>query len=340
MSDLGEFGSPLPSYPTLPGSMERPYSNDPVSDPASNSAPPTTVPDPSRELRLATPDELGYPLSSAVGPMSLGYNTSPQQQRYQSMQPQSRRNTEPDSGAHSLLHSEQVLSLPTDNTSNYYSLSPGLDGSTPTTTSNVPIYATVRKPHTSTPSLHSATPTQASARLRTVSGSPATADSGSLDFSSQSPPIQYPPTSSMTDPGILTIRVKHWESLCGKLTREKSDMAEAFGRQRKSFMNQMAHSDAQLTLCKQRVEKYSVEVQELSKQVLTKDEELQNVTIAAGITEATIRERFDVERVKYEEEIASLSKIVSGECTSTVMDVVSSVLISGLSHAKEKESVT
>lgn len=91
-------------------------------------------------------------------------------------------------------------------------------------------------------------------------------------------------------------------------------MAEDFGRQRKSFMNQMAHSDAQLTLCKQRVEKYSKEVQELSKQLLTKDEELQNVTIAAGITEATLRERFDADRVKYEEEIASLGKIVSGKC--------------------------
>lgn len=90
-------------------------------------------------------------------------------------------------------------------------------------------------------------------------------------------------------------------------------MLDDFGRQRKSFMNQMAHSDAQLAHLKRSVDKYSKEVQELSKLVLVRDEELQNVTIAAGITEATIRERFDEDRVKYEEEIASLRKIVTGE---------------------------
>lgn len=90
-------------------------------------------------------------------------------------------------------------------------------------------------------------------------------------------------------------------------------MEEDFGRQRKSFMNQMAQCDAKVSQYKHNLDKYSKEVQELSRVVLRKEEELQNVTIAAGITEATIRETFDADRVKYEEEIASLRKIVSGE---------------------------
>ena len=90
-------------------------------------------------------------------------------------------------------------------------------------------------------------------------------------------------------------------------------MEEDFGRQRKSFMNQMAQCDGELSRSKHSADKLGKEVQELSKVLLKKEEELQNVTIAAGITEATIRERFDADRVKYEEEIASLTKIVTGE---------------------------
>ena len=78
-------------------------------------------------------------------------------------------------------------------------------------------------------------------------------------------------------------------------------------------MNQMAQCDAKVSRYKHNLDKYSKEVQELSKVVLRKEEELQNVTIAAGITEATIRENFDADRIKYEEEVASLRKIVSGE---------------------------
>lgn len=269
--------------------------------------PPTLIPDPSRRLRLATPDELGYPQPSSVGPMQSEHDPSSQQHLYQNMQP---GNTEP--------NTLQDIPIPTSSTSNYYSVPPGAndDSSLPTTTSNIPVYATVRKPHTSSPSLPQHSATLASARQRTISGSPFSAapTAGGLDLlTSQALFMQSPPTSSLPDPvATLTIRVKHLESLCGKLTREKTDMEEDFGRQRKSFMNQMAHSDAQLTLCKQRVEKYSKEVQELSMQLLTKDEELQNITIAAGITEASLREGFDTDRVKYEEEIASLRKIVSG----------------------------
>lgn len=164
-----------------------------------------------------------------------------------------------------------------------------------------PIYATVNKPVHS-PLLQLSN----SARQRTISGSPFES-SGSFDPSPGQPPAPQGDSS-----GTLALRVRHLENLCGKLSREKSDMEEDFGRQRKSFMNQMANCDMQVSQYKHKVEKYSREVQELSKVVLTRDEELQNVTIAAGITEATIREQFDADRVKYEEEIASMRKIVSG----------------------------
>lgn len=307
MSDLGDFSSPLPSYPTLPGSMGLQYGSEqpPDLDPTSRNAPPTRPaerplplppsPDPSTRLRLATPDELGY---SSVGPP----RSDTMLHQYQTIPPQSRRNTEPDSSGPASL---DLLASAMDGTSNYYSLPPSNPTSSPP---NIPVYATVKKQHSTSPAT----------KQRITSGSPFSSPTPSAgDFST--PLIQSPSTNSVTDPNATSAtRVKHLEALCGKLTREKADLAEEFGRQRKSFMNQMAHSDAQLTLCKQRVEKYSKEVQELSKQVMTKDEELQNVTIAAGITEATIRERFDAERVKYEEEIASLTKIVSGK-TSLVL---------------------
>ena len=112
----------------------------------------------------------------------------------------------------------------------------------------------------------------------------------------------------------LTHRVQYLEKLCAKLQRERFEMEEMFGRQRKSFMNQMAHSDAQLSVCKKRIDSYTEELGEMSIHVKTKDEQLNNYAATAGATEATIREMFDADRVKYEEEIASLRKIVAGEC--------------------------
>ncbi len=180
-------------------------------------------------------------------------------------------------------------------------------GSTTTTTTDFPIYATVKKKadreDAKEMDLYS------NARLRTTSGSPTT---DSLARSNV-PPHDYTPLSGDAS-APLQLHLKHLEQLCSKLNQGKKKVEEDFGRQRKSFMNHMGHLEAQLTLCKQTVDKYGQEIRELSKQVLYKDEELNNVSIAAGITEATIRERFDEDRVKYEEEIASLRKIVSGEC--------------------------
>lgn len=310
MSDLGEFGSPLPSYPTLPSpptSVEHHYAT--ISEPRTPPQPaaPWVSPQPTTRPRLASPEELGHHglnEYSIVDPSWSGYNLTPQQQ------PHHRSTT--DSGLSNLPPTTPDLSSLLDS-SHYYSLPPSESEVTPST--SVPIYATVRKPHTSTPSsLPHPSSSQSGSRLRTVSGSPFPTSTASgpvsdlLAVAGQSPPTGAQSASGST----LAAKVQYLEKLCGKLTREKSEMEEGFGRQRKSFMNQMAHSDAQLTLCKHTADKYSREVQELSKLMLVKDEELKNVTIAAGITEATLRERFDADRVKYEEEIASLTKIVSG----------------------------
>jgi hypothetical protein len=170
------------------------------------------------------------------------------------------------------------------------------------TPTDIPVYATVKKP---------ARKELDSPRQRTTSGSPfSTPGASTPSFGQPYTPVTTSPAGS---PNTMVLRVKYLEELCGKLSQEKSKMEEGFGRQRKSFMNQMAECDGELSRYRHSVEKYKAEVQELSSAVLKKDEELQNVTITAGITEATIRERFDADRIKYEEEIASLTKIVAGE---------------------------
>lgn len=262
MSDLGEFGSPLPSYPTLP-------------------SPPTTDQHSQEDLLSSSTSPISYSTTNAPQPSSatsLDYDFPTNWQQHTSPRPPNLDGT--------VLNSPMVSSSPSAPTN--------VMGQALPPSTSVPIYATVQKPKAT------------NSRTRTDSGSP-------YINSSDTQGIQgYQAQSSSTAVGTLEIRVKHLEQLCGKLSREKAEMEEGFGRQRKSFMNQMAQTDAKLSLCKHTIDKYAKEVEELSKQVLAKDEELQNVTIAAGITEATIRERFDAEKVKYEEEIASLRKIVSG----------------------------
>lgn len=316
MSDLGDFGSHLPSYPTLPSppkSMDHHYQSELASDPTPTISTPMAAAAashvslhqphfvPPSDLRWAALDDVGYPSwnQSVVDPVTSGLN-----QQYP--QPLNRRSIDSDNS-----HSTPPDPLSLISSSNSLLSSDG-SSSAAINSSSVPIYATVRKPHSS--AQHTAA--QTNVRQRTVSGSPFTAPitSGIVNLSLSHPPLiqSSPAASSTNSTATLALRVQHLEQLCGKMKRERSEMEEEFGRQRKSFMNQMARSDAQLSLGKHNADKYSKEVQELSKQVLFKDEELQNVTIAAGITEATLRERFDTDRVKYEEEIASLRKIVSG----------------------------
>lgn len=276
MSNFEEFGSPLPSYPTLP--------SPPTSD--QQYTPGSTL---SVESGYALPSEWGVatewgssatPSQSAVTPATLSH-TSPVA-------------TSAGGGdMHNLLASPDFSTSVNSPSTDQYS--------------SIPIYATVKKP------VHSPYELQTNnARQRTVSGSPLTDSSDCTNYSPRvASSVQTPPTFPSAD--TTALRVKHLEDLCGKLSREKMELKEDFGRQRKSFMNQMAFCDSQLSLCKQTVDRYSKEVQELSKEVLIRDEELQNVTVAARITEAGLREGFDADRVKYEEEIASLRIIVSGE---------------------------
>lgn len=89
-------------------------------------------------------------------------------------------------------------------------------------------------------------------------------------------------------------------------------MEEEFGRQRKKFMNNMIQMEAELNLQKQTVEKFSNEVRELSTQLLSRDEELNNLQMVSRLSDSSVREMFDAERVKYEEEIASLRAKIEG----------------------------
>ncbi len=107
----------------------------------------------------------------------------------------------------------------------------------------------------------------------------------------------------------LSVRMHKLEHRCAKLTKERADMEEMFGRQRKAFMNQMSHTEKQLTMCKSRIDSYEKESRLLKVEVEEKEKQLTESAIRA----ANIRENFDADRVKYEEEIASLKAIVTGE---------------------------
>ena len=78
-------------------------------------------------------------------------------------------------------------------------------------------------------------------------------------------------------------------------------------------MNHMTELENEISLTKQTNKKLSEEVRELSTQLLYRDEELKSVTTSSKMADAQNREAFDVDRVKYEEEIASLRQILNGE---------------------------
>ena len=123
------------------------------------------------------------------------------------------------------------------------------------------------------------------------------------------------------------------------LRREKEQLEGEFGRQRKMFMNHVTELDNQISLSKQTNTKLSEEVRDLSTQLLYKDEELKSVTAASKMTDAQNREAFDVDRVKYEEEIASLRQIVDGErvCVSVCVCVCVCVWVG--ERERERESL-
>ena len=124
------------------------------------------------------------------------------------------------------------------------------------------------------------------------------------------PVVPPAPNPTSTSPHL---RIHYLEQLCMTLRREKEQLEGEFGRQRKMFMNHMTELENEISLAKQTNKKLSEEVRELSTQLLYRDEELKSVTTASKMAEAQNREAFDVDRVKYEEEIASLRQILDGE---------------------------
>ncbi len=119
-----------------------------------------------------------------------------------------------------------------------------------------------------------------------------------------------------TDP--LKLKVQHLEQLCGKLQKEKSETQEDFGKQRKKFMDKLVEVESERTLLANTIERYNTEIREISTQLMAKDEEVNNVRVVAKMSTKQAREDFDVDRVKYEEEIASLRQIMTGELTSVL----------------------
>ena len=132
--------------------------------------------------------------------------------------------------------------------------------------------------------------------------------SGSTTTTTPVVPSVPNPTSSSPH-----LRIHYLEQLCMTLRREKEQLEGEFGRQRKMFMNHMTELENEISLTKQTNKKLSEEVRELSTQLLYRDEELKSVTTSSKMADAQNREAFDVDRVKYEEEIASLRQILNGE---------------------------
>ena len=135
--------------------------------------------------------------------------------------------------------------------------------------------------------------------------------SGSPTMPTVTPGVVPPaPNPTSTSPHL---RVHYLEQLCMTLRREKEQLEGEFGRQRKMFMKHMTELDSQISLANQTNTKLSEEIRELSTQLLYRDEELKSVSAASKMADAQNREAFDVDRVKYEEEIASLRQILDGE---------------------------
>ena len=287
MSGIEDLGSSLPSYPTLPSPPKSdqhfqnelsPFDSHPVD----------------REYTISPPGNVNQvPIMHYSGPSKQHHH------HHHSVQSCAQTGMRPDGYFRTISPISPLLgdNLP--------------QSATTTTNTSSPIYATVKKPIVTDPfTLQHSKMHVDSTHQHTVLGSPFTA---TTDPASPSVTPLIPVANSSTDSSTFALRIQYLEMLCSKLQHEKTELEESFGRQRKSFMNQMAQSDAQISSCQQTIEKYNKEIQRLNGQLKVKDEQLQDITIAASFTEATIRERFDADRVKYEEEIASLRKIVSGK---------------------------
>ena len=81
----------------------------------------------------------------------------------------------------------------------------------------------------------------------------------------------------------LSLRLQHMESLCRDLQREKNVMEDQFGQQRKKFMNLMMQKDEELSQVKRSVEQFSLESQQLCREMKAKEEEVSVVCVVKVI---------------------------------------------------------
>jgi chromosome segregation ATPase len=93
-------------------------------------------------------------------------------------------------------------------------------------------------------------------------------------------------------------------------------MEEQFGVQRKKFINLMIKKDSELSVVKKSVEQFSSEALRLGQQLRLKEEEVRDMWVATKARESANREAFDADRIKYEEEIASLRRIIEEQCSA------------------------
>jgi hypothetical protein len=106
------------------------------------------------------------------------------------------------------------------------------------------------------------------------------------------------------------------EAECSDLQKEKKVMEEQFGVQRKKFINLMIKKDSELSVVKKSVEQFSSEALRLGQQLRLKEEEVRDMWVATKARESANREAFDADRIKYEEEIASLRRIIEEQCSA------------------------
>ncbi|KAL5477099.1 hypothetical protein EMCRGX_G023844 [Ephydatia muelleri] len=118
-------------------------------------------------------------------------------------------------------------------------------------------------------------------------------------------PASSLPTTPTLDTNALLVRLQYQEQLCAQTMKEKRAMDEEFGRQRKAFMSQMMGFEQQLEANKS---KYVEQIRSLEEKLLRNNEEMVSLQQKAQIRDNKTREAFDEDRVKYEEEIASLKQ--------------------------------
>ncbi|XP_003387387.1 PREDICTED: myosin-11-like [Amphimedon queenslandica] len=120
---------------------------------------------------------------------------------------------------------------------------------------------------------------------------------------SLSPSSSVGPSDGGSNPSTLALRVKYLEGMVSRLTSEKKGMEEEFGRQRKRFMEQMISSEGEMKKFNEILKKNKQQIETLNVSLLQKDEEMSSM---AKTMNASLRETFDSDRVKYEEEISIL----------------------------------